>query len=76
MARAALAGASLEKRENEREMDPEQQRLQQLRRDLEFHDYRYHVLDHPVISDAEYDRLFRELQEALLLESHQELGER
>lgn len=27
------------------------------------HDYRYYVLDDPIVSDAEYDRLFRELQE-------------
>ena len=30
---------------------------------LEEHNYRYYVLDQPVISDAEYDRLMRELQE-------------
>lgn len=32
-----------------------------LRRELEEHNRRYHVLDSPTISDAEYDRLFREL---------------
>ena len=30
---------------------------------LNEHNYRYHVLDEPVISDAEYDRRFRELLE-------------
>jgi DNA ligase (NAD+) len=40
----------------------EQQRLRELRRALEEHNYRYHVLDAPTISDAEYDRLFREAQ--------------
>lgn len=34
-----------------------------LRRQIEEHNYRYHVLDAPTISDAEYDTLFRELQE-------------
>jgi len=32
-----------------------------LREQLEQHNYHYHVLDNPVISDAEYDRLFRRL---------------
>ena len=36
-------------------------RLAELRRLIEQHDHRYHVLDDPSISDAEYDRLFREL---------------
>ncbi len=35
----------------------------QLREQLERHNYRYHVLDDPEISDAEYDRLFREALE-------------
>ena len=38
------------------------QRAKKLRRDINHHDYRYYVLDAPVVSDAEYDRLFRELQ--------------
>src|SRR5512135_3027109 len=33
-----------------------------LRREIERHNYAYYVLDQPEISDAEYDRLFRELQ--------------
>lgn len=36
-------------------------RLAELRREISYHDHRYYVLDDPVISDAEYDRLFREL---------------
>ena len=38
-------------------------RAEQLRTFLNDHNYRYHVLDDPVISDAEYDRRFRELCE-------------
>lgn len=38
------------------------QRIVQLRAELDGHNYRYHVLDQPSIPDAEYDRLFRELQ--------------
>jgi DNA ligase (NAD+) len=36
-------------------------RIKQLRHEIEFHLYRYHVLDSPVISDAEYDALYQEL---------------
>ncbi len=37
-------------------------RIEELRVQLEHHNYRYHVLDAPEISDAEYDRLIRELE--------------
>ncbi|MCL7489462.1 MAG: NAD-dependent DNA ligase LigA, partial [Desulfobulbaceae bacterium] len=36
-------------------------RLGELRREINYHDHRYYVLDDPVIPDVEYDRLFREL---------------
>ena len=36
-------------------------RAEELRRLLNEHNYRYHVLDAPVISDLEFDRLLREL---------------
>ncbi len=36
-------------------------RVDRLRRDLEYHNHRYYVLDNPEISDAEYDAMFREL---------------
>ncbi len=38
-------------------------RAQQLRREIEEHNYRYFVLDAPAISDAEYDVLMRELRD-------------
>ncbi len=38
-------------------------RIAQLRREIEEHNYRYHVLDDPVISDSEFDALMRELIE-------------
>jgi DNA ligase (NAD+) len=38
------------------------QRAAELREEIARHNYRYHVLDEPAIPDAEYDRLFRELQ--------------
>ena len=38
-------------------------RLSSLRDEIDLHNYRYYVLDAPSIPDAEYDRLFRELQQ-------------
>lgn len=38
-------------------------RAAELRQQIDYHNYRYYVLDSPVIADAEYDRLLRELQE-------------
>ncbi len=37
--------------------------IAKLREELNYHAYRYHVLDDPEITDAEYDRKFRKLQE-------------
>lgn len=39
-----------------------QTRILELRAELDQHNYRYYVLDEPSVPDAEYDRLFRELQ--------------
>lgn len=36
---------------------------QKLRAEIDEHNYRYYVQDNPVIPDAEYDKLFRELQQ-------------
>jgi DNA ligase (NAD+) len=38
-------------------------RVDELRSQIEHHDYRYHVLSAPEVSDAEYDKLVRELTE-------------
>ena len=38
------------------------QRAAELSEQLRYHLYRYHVLDDPIISDAEYDALMRELR--------------
>ena len=44
-------------------MDNTEQRIKELRENLNYHNYRYYVLDNPEISDYEYDMLYRELEE-------------
>src|SRR5439155_13106562 len=44
------------------------QEVERLRREIEHHNYRYYVLDDPLVADAEYDTLFRRLEE--LEEAH------
>ena len=43
-------------------MTAAENRILELRAELDQHNYRYHVLDEPSIPDAEYDRLFQELK--------------
>ena len=45
----------------------------ELRRTIDHHNYRYHVLDDPEVSDAEYDRLFDELRR--IEDEHPELAD-
>ena len=47
------------------------QRADDLRKELEHHEYLYYVLDRPEISDATYDKLMRELRD--LEDAHPEL---
>lgn len=46
--------------------------LLRLRQEIEKHNYRYYVLDDPLVSDAEYDHLFRRLLD--LEKQHPELA--
>jgi DNA ligase (NAD+) len=46
-------------------------RADELRKEIQYHNYRYHVLDAPTISDIEYDRLLRELK--VIEEAHPDL---
>ncbi|MFQ6121762.1 MAG: NAD-dependent DNA ligase LigA [Dehalococcoidales bacterium] len=45
------------------ELDEVRKRIEQLRAEINHHNYRYYVLDSPEISDAEYDELMRELKQ-------------
>jgi DNA ligase (NAD+) len=47
-----------------------ERRIEDLRDQIRLHNYHYYVLDAPLIPDAEYDRLFRELRQ--LEEQHPE----
>lgn len=44
-------------------LEDTKKRIRELTETINFHNYRYYVLDEPLIDDAEYDRLMRELQE-------------
>jgi DNA ligase (NAD+) len=46
----------------ERRLADAKVRVEELREQLNHHSYRYHVLDDPEVSDAEYDELMRELR--------------
>ena len=54
------AAAKLSK--EERELAEAELRVEELREQVNHHLYRYHVLDDPEISDAEYDELIGELR--------------
>jgi len=43
--------------------DKWRKRAEELRQEINHHNYRYYVLDDPVVSDAQYDKLLRELQQ-------------
>src|SRR5438093_3084654 len=46
----------------ERRRSEAKRRVEELRDLIDYHNYRYHVLDDPEVSDAEYDELMRELR--------------
>ncbi|MBS0287814.1 MAG: NAD-dependent DNA ligase LigA [Proteobacteria bacterium] len=46
-------------------------KIEQLRNEINEHNYRYYILDQPSVTDAEFDRLFRELE--TLEKAHPEL---
>ena len=46
-----------------RTLEEAEERIKELRRQIEYHNRQYYQLDRPEITDAEYDALFRELVE-------------
>jgi DNA ligase (NAD+) len=46
----------------ERRLSDSRKRAEELREQINYHAYRYHVLDEPEVSDFDYDQLVRELQ--------------
>ena len=66
----ARCACSPDLRKMQRATELEEQ-ARRLRREIEYHNHRYYVLDAPEISDAEFDTLFRRLQD--LERDHPEL---
>jgi DNA ligase (NAD+) len=58
-------------RNADQELQRAKLRVEELRSQIAYHDYRYFVLDQPEISDAEYDELMQELRR--LEEQHPQL---
>jgi DNA ligase (NAD+) len=44
-------------------METAKERIQTLRKELHDHNYRYYILDNPIVSDYEFDKLLKELQD-------------
>ncbi len=44
-------------------MEEDIKEIEKLRKEIQYHNRRYYVLDDPEISDARYDRLFRRLKD-------------
>ncbi|MDH5312979.1 MAG: NAD-dependent DNA ligase LigA [Actinomycetota bacterium] len=55
-------GADAARAPDERQRAEAKLRVEELRAEIEHHRYRYHMLDDPEVSDAEYDDLMRELR--------------
>ena len=49
--------------QDDREAQEAKLRVEELRSQVNYHDYRYHVLDSPEIADFDYDMMMRELRE-------------
>ena len=50
-----MSGTQRQASKTERELAAAQLRVEELREQLNYHSYRYYVLDDPEVSDVEYD---------------------
>jgi len=57
-----MSEQAIESTPGERQAQRAKLRVEELRSQIAYHDYRYYVLDSPEISDAEYDALMQELR--------------
>lgn len=46
----------------DQDMERARERIKALSEEIEAHNYRYYVMDNPIISDAQYDKMLRELE--------------
>ncbi len=44
-------------------LSEKKKQINQLRKEINYHNYRYHVLNKPLITDYEYDKLYKRLEE-------------
>ncbi len=58
-----MSEETIETTADERDAQTAKLRVEELRSQINYHDYRYYTLDAPEVADAEYDRLIRELRE-------------
>jgi DNA ligase (NAD+) len=59
----ATAEEPQRRRPEERRLSDARKRVEELHEQVNHHSYRYHVLDDPEVSDYDYDRMVRELQD-------------
>lgn len=59
----AVAASTRDKIPSMSDLAKIKKRIEELRAEINDHNYRYYVLDAPITSDAQYDKLLRELQQ-------------
>src|SRR4051794_6237513 len=60
-AKGGARASGSEGTKDDKDLNVARARVEELRSQIDYHNYRYHVLDEPEIADADYDVLMREL---------------